>query len=262
MPAKLRTNFRKRFPARKAGFTLIELLVVLGIVGALAGVILPNLPMTSGSQMRNAVSNVTTTIRGAYDAAILTNRIHRLVFKSKTGEYWAEALPQGFMGRSPQLALDATEAAAQADARKHLKEELDKAAAEPRKSTEDEKRFYNVRSILVIRRHILNTLEWKEIDDPILYRRKLPGNTVFASIVTDQMPVPLTYADAKETENAYIYFYPSGEVQLSSVQIGMINSQKQIDDQGAKFTLNPDSLSGRSEVLEGFIEPDFVRQKK
>lgn len=245
-----------------AGFTLIELIVTLGIVGMLAGVILPNLPVTSGSQMRTAVSNIASTTRGAYDAAILTNRIHRLAFKMKTGEYWAEALPQGFAGRSPQSQLDALEAANAAEARAKLKEELDKAAAEPRKSVEDEKRFYNLRSILVIRRHVLNPIEWKEIDDPILYRRKLPGTAAFASIITDQMKEPLKFNDAKDNDTAYIYFYPNGETQLASIQIGVVGNQKQIDENGAKFTMNPDPISGRSEILEGFIEPEFLSQRK
>jgi prepilin-type N-terminal cleavage/methylation domain-containing protein len=247
--------------SRASGFTLIELVVTLGIVGMLAGVILPNLPVTSGSQMRTAVSNLASTMRGAYDAAILTNRIHRLAFKIKSGEYWAEALPMGFAGRSPQLNQDPTEAKNAEEARARLKEELDKAVAEPRKSVEDEKRFYNQRSILVIRRHILNSIEWKEIDDPVLYRRKLPGTAVFASVITDQMRDPITFNDAKENETAYVYFYPNGEAQLASIQIGVLGNQKQLDENGPKFTLNPDPLSGRSEILEGFIEPEFVNKK-
>jgi prepilin-type N-terminal cleavage/methylation domain-containing protein len=263
MPAQM--NFKIKNYSRCAGstgFTLIELLVVLGIVGALAGVVLPNLPMTSGSQVRNAISNFASTARATYDSAILTNRVHRLVLKPKSGEYWAEAVPIGFAGRAGEPSMDANELAAKSEARAKLKEELDKAAAEPRKSAEDEKRFYSARSILVIRRHILNKVEWKEVDDAILYRHKLPGSTAFASIITDQMPQPLLFGDAKDTDKAYIYFFPSGEAQLSSVQIGIVGNNKQIEDNAAKFTLNVDPLSGRTEVLEGFIDSEFVSKKK
>lgn len=263
MPSQEILKTRKKLKcACSTGFTLIELLVVLGIVGALAGVVLPNLPMTSGSQVRNAISNFASTARATYDSAILTNRVHRLVLKPKSGEYWAEAVPIGFAGRAGEPSLDATELAAKAEARAKLKEDLDKAAAEPRKSVEDEKRFYNARSILVIRRHILNKVEWKEVDDAILYKHKLPGSTAFASIITDQMPQPLDFLDAKDSDKAYIYFFPSGEAQLSSVQIGIISSQKQIDENAAKFTLNVDPLSGKTEILEGFIDSEFVKKKK
>jgi general secretion pathway protein H len=258
----LKKNLQHLRTVSEAGFTLIELLVVLGIIGTLAGVVLPNLPMSSGSQIRNAVANFASTARATYDAAILTNRVHRLVLNPKSGEYWAETVPFGFTGRAGDASLDPNELAAKTEARARLKEELDKAAAEPRKSQEDEKRNYSFRSVLVVRRDVLKTVDWKEVDDPILYRRKLPGSAVFASIITDQMSQPLAYADIKETDRAYIYFFPSGEAQLSSVQIGLINNQKQIVENGAKFTLNVDPLSGRTEVIEGFIEPDFMNKKR
>lgn len=248
------------------GFSLIELLIVLGIFGTLAAIILPNLGISASSQMAAGIRDFTTTMRSTYDAAALTGRIHRLVMVPKTGEYWAEAAPLGFEGR-PSVVQEESSASDtfKTDIRTRLVEELDKLAGDARKSADSSptsERKYIVRSPLVLHRRALVPIKWTEIDDPVLYKRSLPGAIAFATINTENMRQKLEFVAAQPKETAYIYFFPSGTASQASVQLGTLATETTLAENGAKFTVILDALTGHSELLEGFQEADFVKETR
>lgn len=248
---------------RQGGFSLIEVLIVMGIIAAISAAILPNLGLTPGSQMSLALRDLTNNIRATYDSAVLSGRVHRLVIHPSTSEYWAEQAPLGYEGRPPvAVPSDGASATFSADARARLTEELDKAASETRKAPKDDERSYTVRSFLVQQRRALAPIKWSEVDDAVLYKRSLPGDVVFNSVVTDAMKDKLEFPNAGEKDFAYVYFFPSGEVQQSALQLGMRKGEKEVDGEAAKFTLYVDPLSGHSELLEGFQDPEFLKDAK
>jgi len=242
----------------------MEVLIVLGIIAAISAAILPNLGLTPGSQMSLGLRDITNNIRATYDSAVLTGRVHRLVIHPTTSEYWAEQAPLGFEGRPP-LAEDTSgtgaTAAFNADARVRLLEELDKAASEPRKAQKGD-RTYSARSMLVVQRRILKPIKWTEVDDAVLFKRTLPGSVGFNSVVTDGMRKKLELQETTEKDFAYVYFFPDGTVQQAAMQIGLKKGEKEIDDMGPKFSVYIDPLSGRSELLEGFQDPEFLKDQK
>jgi prepilin-type N-terminal cleavage/methylation domain-containing protein len=245
-----------------AGFTLLEVLLTLGIVAAISAAILPNLGLTQTSQMNMALRDVSNTIRSTYDAAVFSGRIHRLVFSPLKSEYWAEQAPFGYEGRPPLAEKENASTGFNADARARLLEELEKAVAEPRKSQDDEDRFYTVRSLLVQQRKALTPIKWSEVDDAILYKRNLPGDMAFHMISTQGMPEKMELANASEKDFAYLYFFPNGEVELAALQLAIRKSEKETDLEGPKFTLFVDPLSGQSEILEGHQDPEFLKDAK
>lgn len=258
---------RAESPGSPAGFSLIEVLVVLSIIAAISAAILPNLGMTTGSQMSLALRDLSTNMRATYDSAVLSGRTHRLVIHPTMSEYWAEQAPLGYEGRPPLAESDEVSASAgfNADARVRLLEDFEKELAEPRRSTkasQADERFYSVRSMLVQQRAALKPLKWSEVDDAVLYKRRLPGDVVFVSAVTDAMNRKLEFQQAGEKDFAYIYFFPSGEVQQSAVQLGVRSGEKDVNMEGPKYTLFLDPLSGHSELVEGFQEPEFLKDAK
>lgn len=236
------------------GFTLLELLLVLGIISVMAAVILPNLSITSGSQMSAALRDFTGALRSSYDSAVLTGKVHRMVLQPKTGAYWTEEAPAVMTGRPPVVVDERADQ--KAEERVRWLEDLNQAAADPRKA-DDGKRVYTNRSILVVQRKIFTPLRWTEVDDSMLTRRTLPGQVVFVSARTPAMPEKLEYTKVSEKETAVIYFFPSGEAQQASIQFGVLKDAATIDESGPKQTVVLESLSGQSQIIEGFYEVDF-----
>ena len=252
---------------RQTGFSLIEVLVTLSIIAAISGAILPNLGLSMSSQMSLGLRDFTTNMRATYYSAVLSGRVHRMVIHFTKSEYWAEQAPLGFEGRPPLATGEETSATAgfNADARVPLLEELDKATAEPRKSgksSQTEPRNYTNRSILVQQRRTLSPPKWSEVDDAVLYKRTLPGDVVFVSAVTDGMKKKLEFQQAGEKDFAYVYFFPNGEVQQAAVQLGLREGEKEVRAEGPKFTVFIDPLSGHSELLEGWQDPEFLKDGK
>ena len=251
----------------ETGFTLIEVLLVMGVIAAISAAVLPNLGLTPNSQMSIALRDVTNNMRATYDSAVLTGRVHRMVLSLKKGEYWAEAAPLGYEGRPPLAIPDTSSASSSfnADARARLVEELTKVTAEPRRPNNakvGEEKYYNARSILVVQKKALEPVKWSEIDDAVLFKRLLPGDVVFAGIVTDTMKEKITYPGSSEAEFAYIYFFPQGEVQQSAIQIALKKTETEINEEGPRFTLLGDPLSGHTEIREGLQEPEFTKETR
>lgn len=246
----------------QGGFSLLEIIVVLGIMGVLASFILPNLRLTSGSQIAASIRELTGTMRATFDAAVLTGRVHRLVIKPKDGSYWAEIAPESLQGRPPEFQAEAATslaAGADQDARTRFLEELDKAAADPRKAGNNGDRNYSQRSVLVVQRGALKPLRWAEVEDPVLYKRQLPGSVVLNMAYVEFMSEKLDGLKASDTDLAYLYYFPWGESMRAVLQIGIRADEGALDETGPKYTLVLDPISGRSELLEGFQEPEWVK---
>lgn len=66
-----------RYP-RQAGFTLIEVMVVIVILAISAAVVIPRLPSSQGTKLKNSARNLATGIRFLNDQAIITKARYRL----------------------------------------------------------------------------------------------------------------------------------------------------------------------------------------
>ena len=62
----------------QAGFTLIELMVVIFIISVTAALVLPRLPDSEASKLKNSARNLASGLRFLSDQAIITKKVYRL----------------------------------------------------------------------------------------------------------------------------------------------------------------------------------------
>ena len=254
-------------PKPSAGFSLLELLIVLGLIGSIAAIIVPNLGFSFTSQMQAGLRDFTSTVRATFDNAVLTGRVQRLVLIPKTGTYWTEVAPLGFEGRADVIREESSASSSfKEDERNRLVEELQKKKENQRKTSKSggaasQESTYSVRSLLYNQKHILNPVKWSEVEDATLFKRALPGDVVFASVQTEVMKEKLLFDNAQEKDTAQIYFYPSGTAMQAQIQMAISANRTNVRDDGPKFTLNLDILTGQVSLREGFQDADFIKEK-
>ncbi|NDD91144.1 prepilin-type N-terminal cleavage/methylation domain-containing protein [bacterium] len=75
------------------GFTLIELLVVIALIGLIVLVALPTVSSMFQVSLGSASRELATTIKEAYNSAMITGKVHRVAYDLKENQYWAESGP-------------------------------------------------------------------------------------------------------------------------------------------------------------------------
>ncbi|WP_338637254.1 type II secretion system protein [Spirobacillus cienkowskii] len=265
----------KKYASEEFGFTLLEIIIVLALIGSIAAVVMPNLTLSVDSQMSSSLRNLTGQMRAAYDDAIFSGRMHRMVFDLSAGEYWVEQAPLGFEGRPPQLQTGTElDAKLKQDKRNELLKYLDEIAniegnREIPFQNKSDNSYYSLRSIPVVQRKVLKPVTWKEIDDSVIYRQKLPGKIVFAEMQLGVSKKVYKYTEfynknsKEKKEYAYTYFLANGTATPTSIKLAARHPQRQdaIDDDGAKYTINLNTLTGESNLLEGFHDANFSLSK-
>lgn len=75
------------------GFTLIEMLVVMGIIVLITFVALPSVTSYFEVSLNSATRDIATNIKEAYNAAMLSGRVHRVAYDLKEHSFWVESGP-------------------------------------------------------------------------------------------------------------------------------------------------------------------------
>ncbi len=268
-----RTMNQMRKYDKQTGFTLLEIIIVLAIIGAIAGVIIPNLHMTFDSQMSSSLKTLTATIHESYNDALFSKRMHRMVLNIKTGEYWVEEAPVDFKGRPPLIQGESLNTSIKEDAIKSFLDTMNEKAKNQSKreiqtSSNSNPTYYSLRSIPEVQRDVLIPIKWIEVNTSTITKNKLNGDVIFAKFVSGISSKVVEYNDVKNKpdgdENNFctIYFLIDGVTTPASIQLAIKNKDDEIDDTASKYTVYLNSLTGQSSLLEGFQDANFTIPKK
>ncbi|MBX9704250.1 MAG: type II secretion system GspH family protein [Silvanigrellaceae bacterium] len=267
---------KKKLLDNHAGFSLIELIIVLGIIAVLAGIILPNLGFSSGSQMSLSIRNLTSMIRTTFDNAVFTRRTHRMVFDFKKGEYWIEQAPFGYQQR-PTIPNNKDDV--KFNEMESLVAKANRMLTNIRQmpsSTEEHMKTYSIRDFVVQQKKALEQVKWNELNEVLLFRQKLVGDVIFVRFETDLMGQKfdaenrtndINSIGSKEKESqlqyGYIYFFSSGVCNQANIQLSVKNTENTSDISNFKknFTVELNSFTGRSNLYEGFHDAQFSKKK-
>ncbi len=249
--------------SKNRGFTLLEILIVLALIGLIATIILPALKRTNKYAMRDGLQSLTSQVSLAYQSAIFTGRVHRVVFDIKHGRFWTEIAPKDFTGRAPIVSVET-------ESRAKFKESLYNRLEDEAKSA-----IATDNPLLEIPAHQRNELKdipWETLKTALIEPKSFTENVIFVKVTTGlaQLPVlyPLSYEPTAETQNepadqaylAYVYFFPSATATPASFQVGL-RDRAVIDTNAPKYTLNLNTLTGKIKLLEGFQEANFELPK-
>ncbi len=168
------------------GFTLIELLVVVFLIGLIFLFALPKVSSIFRLSLDSSSREMASVIREAYNATMVTGRVHRIVWDMGEQKYWVES-------GGTSLLLDTAESLEKQEARK--RRTIRKAGEEEQESLPPGQLPFT-----------LNRLVTRS-------KKALPRGVEFEDIITQKSDEPITGGVA------YTHFFPHGLVEQTLIHL-------------------------------------------
>ncbi|MFL5812367.1 MAG: Tfp pilus assembly protein FimT/FimU [Bdellovibrionia bacterium] len=172
----------QRANQHSSGFTLIELMVVVALIALISVMALPSISSYFQVSLNSSTREIAATVREAYNATLITGKLHRVAYDLKNGQYWVEEGPNGAV-------LETKESREREERRKRLRF--------GGKLVEDKSPF--------------------SLDKTVTKSKKsLPRGVAFEDVVTEQTREPQT---TETTTVAYTHIFPNGLTEQTIVHL-------------------------------------------
>ena len=169
------------------GYTLIELLVVVALIALFVTFALPRLTSYFQESIKSVTLDIATIVKEAYDASLLTGRVHRIAWDLENQLFWVESGPGVVL-------LDTEETRKKEEERKRFSFNSDSEAKEPP--------------------------AFKLEESITKKKRPLPDGVKYEDITTEQSKSPQT------TGVAYTHFFPHGLTEQTIVHLKDLNEHQ------------------------------------
>ena len=164
----------------ESGFSLLELLVVVALMALIGTMAVPSISNVFKLSLGSTTRDIATTVRYAYNAAMMTKKVHRLVFDLKDHRYWVEVGPQ-------TLLMDTEESKA--------RDERNKKFGSKSEDKKDDGPSFSLASYVTRKKN------------------ELPRGVTFEDVTTEQSKDPITEG------MAYTHFFPHGVIEQTVIHL-------------------------------------------
>lgn len=176
--------------ANEAGFTLVELLVVVALMALIGTMAIPSISSVFKLSLGSTTRDIATTVRHAYNAALMTKKVHRLVYDLKEHRYWVEVGPQ-------QLLMDTEESRARSARAKKFGSKQEAAEGKDENAPTFSLASYVTRK-----------------------KNDLPRGVELEDVTTEQTKDPITEG------LAYTHFFPHGIIEQTVIHLKDTSNHK------------------------------------
>jgi prepilin-type N-terminal cleavage/methylation domain-containing protein len=171
----------KRPTGAESGFTLMELLVVIALIAVIATMAVPSVSNIFKISLGSTTRDLATTVRYAYNAAMMTKKMHRLVYDLENHSYWVEVGPASVL-------MDTEESKARRERARRFGSKRD----------EDKEPDQGAFSLA---RYVTRK------------KNEMPRGVQFEDVTTEQNPEPVTRG------LAYTHFFPHGIIEQTVIHL-------------------------------------------
>ena len=237
---------------QSSGFSLFELLIVMAAIGAIAAMILPSINISFGSKVSHSARELAMMMKASLNEAVISGKVHRIVFDLKEGSYWAEKLgsetAMRFEVNPEDLSLF------EKDAQKRLFDAIKEKKTQLKSMTSiTETEVPNSLDLIIEQGSVFEKRDWVSLDGTLLSKKVLDTSLMFLKVKTDLMLDPKEFfsSTAPGKEQAYLYFFPEGFTSSAYIQISSLLKNQSEISKASGVTLVLNALSGRSVILRG-----------
>ncbi len=244
------------------GFTLLEIIIVVALIAGVYTFALPQFRIFSGLEISSTLNRLAVDIRSAWDVAVLTGKVHRLVFEVGGGDYWLEVADRsdvylGVEGLARDLSKEEEE-----EERLAFEEDFknyEDMLANPLFDREEEKEIVLITPLIASKKR-LQRAQWTMVKNLEWQKRTLSPLLSVQAMQAEHHVRKQSNEDSDEsTVQAFLYFFPDGYVEAAVIQIAVMQDETTVDRSVPPYTLRTNPYEGTAEVISGreeFVETE------
>ena len=244
----------------RQGFTLLETILIVGLLAGVYAYAVPQFGLFSGLERSSTLNRIAVDIRSAYDTAVLTGKVHRLVFNLSKGEYWLEVADRnnvylGVAGQGRDLSKEEEE-----EQRLEFEESFsayEDMLANPVRDPESDKEIALITPLVAAKKRLVAP-KWSVIKNLEWQKRTVGPQLALIAMQAEhheqKQSVEDNDFDGDELQ-AYLYFFPEGYVERAVIHLVPIDGDT-IDRNATPYTVRTKPHEGIATVVAGREELD------
>lgn len=245
-------------PGLSGGFSLIEIIIVLGLIMFIYAVALPNFGMTSSAAIASKLGQFGGDVRNAYDLSVLSGKTYRMVVEMNTGDYWLEVADR----KNIKMATDGSDRDLNPDEEKERQAAFDDDFAEYEELSGlvvvDPETDLEIKpeSPVTTAKEKLRPPQWRKVDAMEWGARSLGPELMVTKMQAEHHANVQDLLEIGENAVGMIYFFPSGYVERSYLNVYYRDSDMVPDEGEEPYTIIINPNEGTAEITTGLKEID------